>query len=146
MYAGWLDVQLQPGAADVRVGSRVFVCVHVCSRVFVCARMCSRVSVCVCVVVLLAGKGMFKGHRCVLDGCNPTAADRKAWLALAMRPSGAVCVFFDADSQLCTERAGKPNDSVPLQRLGTRLEVAYVCIHALRMRCTCMCTCCTCYV
>ncbi|KAK7686531.1 hypothetical protein QCA50_010130 [Cerrena zonata] len=51
--------------------------------------------------------GRFNGRgRLILNRCNTSANDRKAWLALASHWAvSPVCVWFDYDRDLCTHRA-----------------------------------------
>lgn len=51
------------------------------------------------------GEAVRRGQPVVVDRCNPTAADRDAWLALAHYPSSAACVFFCAPAAECRDRA-----------------------------------------
>eukprot|EP00760_Papus_ankaliazontas_P035034 PhM_4_TR7591/c0_g1_i1/m.83151 len=45
----------------------------------------------------------------VLDRCNPTAEERRQWLALAFRPDPAktACVYFDVPKAVCLRRANR---------------------------------------
>lgn len=46
------------------------------------------------------------GRKVILDRCNPTREDRRAWVALAGTwARNVVCVYFDYDAELCVDRA-----------------------------------------
>ena len=50
--------------------------------------------------------GRTKAKRVILDRCNTSSDDRRAWLALAAHwATSSVCVWFDYDPKLCTYRA-----------------------------------------
>ncbi|THW08064.1 hypothetical protein D6D25_07971, partial [Aureobasidium pullulans] len=48
---------------------------------------------------------MNSGRKILIDRCNPYVEDREQWLAHALHPTNALCVWFDVDSELCVRRA-----------------------------------------
>ncbi|PBK69273.1 ATP dependent DNA ligase [Armillaria solidipes] len=63
-------------------------------------------------------------RRMLLDRCNPSAAERRAWLSLASNWSKAsICVWFDYDRELCVSRAQRRTGH-PTLPPGSRVQSA----------------------
>ncbi|KAK0214755.1 ATP dependent DNA ligase [Armillaria fumosa] len=63
-------------------------------------------------------------RRMLLDRCNPSAAERKAWLSLASNwVKAPICVWFDYDRELCVSRAQRRTGH-PTLPPGSRVQSA----------------------
>ena len=60
-------------------------------------------------------KTLGKPTRIILDRCNPTVADRKAWMSVAGNPTSTAIVYFNISPEICEKRAKKRFDHPTLK-------------------------------
>lgn len=77
------------------------------------------------------GRAGLPGSRVILDRCNPTSDERRDWLKLALWAQHPVCVWFDYDPQLCTDRA-QDREGHPTIVAGPRVRTAVASIRSFQ--------------